>query len=142
MPAIQHVSLTNYQQGNHIPAPVVIRIADSETLFGEDKKDQQIYRFIFTDVNENQTGAITKTQAKQILDILTHAKDNNLSVLVHCIAGIARSGAVAQFAIDYLGFTDNTPTGTTRIPNLAVLNALRLAYQGQTNYEEIFGLED
>jgi protein-tyrosine phosphatase len=72
------------------------------------------------------------------------AKQNNHAVLVHCVAGISRSGAVAQFAIDYLGFEDvmlkqhARNKKVWRLPNAGVLKALRLAYQGETDYDAIF----
>lgn len=142
MPCIQHVSLADYQQQNYDLAQVAIRISDSQALFGADHPDQIIHRFIFADANEGESGVIVAEQADKIVAILQEAKAKGYDVVVHCVAGISRSGAVAQFAIDYLGFGDYyaiSEQKCTRIPNLAVSKALRLAYQGETDYEAIFG---
>lgn len=143
MPTIQHISLADYQQQRHAPAQVAIRIADTNALFGVNHPDQMAHRFIFADANEGESGVILAEQADKIVAILQEAKANNHDVVVHCVAGISRSGAVAQFAIDYLGFEDYYAISgqkCTRIPNLAVSKALRLAYQGETDYDAIFSL--
>ena len=144
MPHIQHVSLADYQQGNFLPAQIAIRIADSQALFGEDKTGQVVYRFIFADVDEGRDDQITALQANDIVNILIDAKQKSHNVLVHCVAGISRSGAIAQFAIDYLGFDDvilnpyMRNNKVWRLPNAGVLKSLRFAYQGDTDYDAIF----
>jgi predicted protein tyrosine phosphatase len=142
MSHIQHVSLANYRSGHFLSADIAIRICDDESMFGEDYPNMQTHRFVFADVNEGDRCAIDCEQAQQILVILQAAKDNNQHVLVHCVAGISRSGAVAQFAIDYLGFDDValkvlSPT-SWRLPNASVLKALRRAYLGNVDYEAVF----
>lgn len=49
--------------------------------------------------------AMTPEQAKQIYDFLLVQKQANRTMgIVHCAAGIARSGAVGTFAADFLDF--------------------------------------
>lgn len=46
--------------------------------------------------------AFTKEQASEIIDFLDKNKDKKLAI-IHCAAGVSRSGAVGQFANDYFG---------------------------------------
>lgn len=57
--------------------------------------------------------AFTEKQAGKIIDFLDKNKDRKLAI-VHCAAGISRSGAVGQFINDYFGedyfkFKKNNP---------------------------------
>lgn len=67
------------------------------TLWFDDvEKDGQI-----SPTNKEFTKAFTNEQAKSILEFLKINK-NAETFLVHCAAGISRSGAVGQFILDYL----------------------------------------
>jgi protein-tyrosine phosphatase len=105
----------------------------------------QTHRFIFADANEGDAHAISHEQAQQLLAILQDAKENSHHVLVHCVAGISRSGAVAQFAIDYFGFDDVVSKvshrAQWRLPNVGVVKALRSAYLGRVDYDAVFRLD-
>jgi protein-tyrosine phosphatase len=59
---------------------------------------------------------ISDDQAKEIVRLLQHALDNNMNVMVHCHAGICRSGAVVEVGT-MMGFT---ATERLRIPNMRV----------------------
>lgn len=59
---------------------------------------------------------ITQEQAKEIVGILQNAMENGQNVIVHCNAGLCRSGAVAEVGV-MMGFSD---TFAPRIPNLMV----------------------
>ena len=65
---------------------------------------------------------------KTIANLLQYALSNRMNVVVHCHAGVCRSGAVAEVGIT-MGFHD---TGVFRAPNLMVkhklLNALGMTY--------------
>ncbi len=55
------------------------------------------YCFRFDDVtNEKDPECITDEQAKMLYNILTHAAENRLSVLSHCVMGKCRSGAITD----------------------------------------------
>jgi rhodanese-related sulfurtransferase len=59
---------------------------------------------------------IQDEQAEQLVELLEHALDKKMDVVVHCFAGICRSGAVAEVGV-MLGFDD---AEAFRSPNLLV----------------------
>ena len=63
----------------------------------------------FDDVNEEEANAMTPEQAKQIVDFI-HTDDNR-PIMVHCTAGVSRSGAVGQVLNWYFNryITENQP---------------------------------
>jgi rhodanese-related sulfurtransferase len=63
---------------------------------------------------------ITDDQACEIISILVDAYESKSNVVVHCSAGICRSGAVVEVGV-MMGFTD---ISNTRIPNLLVKRKL------------------
>lgn len=73
------------------------------------------HNFRFLDVEDGE-GQITDQQAAEIAQILRNAKQNHSNVVVHCVAGVCRSGAVTEAGVA-LGFQD---TETPRVPNLLV----------------------
>ena len=130
MARIQHVSLNDYRQGRFLSAEIAIRIVDDVSLFGEDQPGMLTHRFVFSDVDECHVDAIQSAQAEQIIKILQSAQQANKHVLVHCVAGVSRSAAVAQFAIDFLDFEDGNQPYDLRLPNSAVFSALKRALYG------------
>ena len=66
--------------------------------------------------NFPEEAMISDEQAAQIVAILQDALDNSRNVLVHCHAGICRSGAVVEVGT-MMGFT---ATDRYRQPNLRV----------------------
>jgi predicted protein tyrosine phosphatase len=71
----------------------------------------------------------TVEQADQVLEFLTRIKNSNEGndLLIHCAAGVCRSGAVGSFAreflgLDYEGFAKTNPQ---IVPNILVLHLLR-----------------
>ena len=81
---------------------------------------KETHRFEFLDA-EDRDGfpdetKISDTQAQEIVDLLKHALENNMNVVVHCMAGLCRSGAVAEVGV-MMGFAD---AERTRIPNIRV----------------------
>lgn len=100
------------------PNNVLIQIVDPGTEFPTPRyKFDKVHQFYFLDVeNENDIGWECKMpdeDAIAILNILEDALKNKSSVIVHCHAGLCRSGAVAEIGI-IMGFAD---TDTLRIPN-------------------------
>jgi predicted protein tyrosine phosphatase len=70
----------------------------------------------------------SQAQADDLVRLLQHALENRMNVVVHCFAGVCRSGAVAEVGV-MMGFED---VGKWRSPNLLVkhlmMNALGLPY--------------
>lgn len=130
MPKIVHISRKAFEQGLYAHYPVAIRIADRfDQLTEIVNPTQQSYAFAFLDVDECESDSISEADASLIVHTLMTAKANNEDVVVHCEAGISRSGAVAQFAIDHLGFQEEVAPNSEegkhwRFPNSCVLAML------------------
>ncbi len=82
---------------------------------------KEIHNFEFLDVEENdevldEAMRCSQEQANELVRLLQHALDNRMNVVVHCFAGICRSGAVCEVGV-MMGFND---TERFRQPNLLV----------------------
>lgn len=82
----------------------------------------------FLDLEEDQMPEadefkITYEDAEKIIKFLQDALNNGYNVIVHCTAGVCRSGAVVEVGT-MMGFRD---TGTYRQPNLMVKKYLMKA---------------
>jgi predicted protein tyrosine phosphatase len=100
---------------------MLIQISDPATFFPTPlKKFKEIHQFEFLDAEDNdgfdEDFKISDAQAEKLVALLQHAYANHMNVLVHCHAGICRSGAVVEVAT-MMGFT---ATDRLRIPNLRV----------------------
>jgi hypothetical protein len=109
---------------------MLIQISDHDMAFPTPKHQfKEVHQFTFLDVEEDgvtTTGdgrtidlsefAITDEQAEQLVRLLQHAQNNRMNVVVHCHAGICRSGAVAEVGV-MMGFWD---CERFRSPNLLV----------------------
>jgi predicted protein tyrosine phosphatase len=88
---------------------------------------REIHKFEFMDVERDDKWPnevkITQTQAEEIVRLLQHALDNRMNVVVHCMAGLCRSGAVTEVGV-MMGFDD---TKRFRSPNLLVKHSLMKA---------------
>ena len=62
-------------------------------------------------------------QAAELVRLLQHASANRMNVIVHCVAGVCRSGAVCEVGV-MLGFDD---TEAFRSPNLLVKHRMMKA---------------
>ncbi|MFZ9241278.1 MAG: hypothetical protein ACO22R_09050, partial [Chitinophagaceae bacterium] len=121
---IENVSWDDCKNGWHSDMGInamLIQIADPATFFPTPKKEfKEIHKFEFLDAEDSDgfpdECKISDDQAKQIVGLLQHALDNSMNVLVHCHAGICRSGAVVEVG-SMMGFT---PTDRYRQPNLRV----------------------
>jgi predicted protein tyrosine phosphatase len=100
---------------------MLIRILDPGSEFGVIKRTfKEVYEFEFLDA-EDEDGfedecKIQDEQAEQLVNLLKRAMENRMNVVVHCHAGICRSGAVVEVA-SIMGFT---PSDRYRQPNLRV----------------------
>jgi predicted protein tyrosine phosphatase len=126
-PYIQNVSRQALATGQHLrPSDNTILIQIADCIQGcptptPNNTFVEIHQFNFMDSEEDDPmfppeAKITTEQAKEIVGILRNALAKNQNVIVHCNAGLCRSGAVAEVGV-MMGFTD---TFATRIPNLMV----------------------
>ena len=126
MPFIENVAAADIPMRFHHDAgenSMLIQIMDTGTSWWPEPKHhfREIHRFEFLDVDDKDTVAdeamkISDDQAKQLVALLQHALDKKMNVVVHCVAGICRSGAVCEVGV-MMGFND---CERTRIPNLLV----------------------
>lgn len=138
MPLIENVSWDDVKYGNHTDMgdnAILIQISDPASFFPEPKAAfRAIDKFEFLDAEDSdierygEEPLISDYQANKLVCILQNALSENMNVLVHCHAGICRSGAVVEVA-QMMGFT---PTNRFRQPNLRVkhkmMRALGLTY--------------
>ena len=134
MPWIGNYSFADIYNGRHAIEPgrtVLIRIADIGHLFKETDvklraEFSAIHLFRFFDIepeevhDETQVGEIVPAQAVIIEYILSEALNEGYNVVVHCNAGLCRSGAVAEVGV-MMGFDD---LRRPRTPNLFVKRLL------------------
>ena len=133
---IENVSKSDIILGHHMDPgsnAMLIQIMDPAEGFPTPKyKFKEVHQFEFLDV-EDKDGfpdecKISDEQAIEIVRLLKHALDKSMNVIVHCHAGICRSGAVVEVAT-MIGFT---ATDRYRQPNLRVkhkmMKALGLTY--------------
>ena len=124
-PFIENISLTDVRQGWHYdtyPLGRLISITDKnfEGTVKPKMVFSKIHRFVFDDEEDPHHlthQVITPEQGKEIAIALLNARYDNRSVIVHCLAGLCRSGAVVEVAISRLGFRD---TEKHRQPNVLV----------------------
>lgn len=97
---------------------------------------KEIHNFEFLDVEEtdevlDEAMRCSQEQANELVRLLQHALNNHMNVVVHCFAGICRSGAVCEVGV-MMGFND---TERFRQPNLLVkkrmMKALGWTYEEQ-----------
>ena len=121
---IENVSKSDVYNGHHYdagPNAMLIRIQDPATEFGKIKYPfKEVYEFEFLDA-EDEDGfedecKISDTQAELLVGLLKRAQEKAMNVVVHCHAGICRSGAVVEVAT-MMGFT---PSDRYRQPNIRV----------------------
>ena len=121
---IQNVSMSDVRQGFHIDPGInsmLIQIVDPAYEFPVPKYQfRETHQFEFLDAereaNFPDEAKITDTQAQELVRLLQHAQDQHMNVIVHCHAGVCRSGAVTEVGV-MLGFKD---TESFRSPNLLV----------------------
>ena len=123
---IQNVALADIPKRHHIDAgenSMLIQIVDPAMEFPIPKHQfKEVYQFEFLDLesaDELEGGEefmITDEQAAQLVALLQRAFNKRMNVVVHCHAGIWRSGAVAEIGV-MMGFQD---AQAFRAPNLRV----------------------
>lgn len=125
MPWIENVSLGDIPKGRHHNAgenSMLIQIVDPDMEFPVPMhKFKETHKFKFLDIEVNdytidETFRCSDEQAAELVRLLQHALEKRMNVVVHCHAGVCRSGAVAEVGV-IMGFDD---TEAFRSPNLLV----------------------
>jgi len=130
-PFILNLSYNDIQKGYYSEESsedVLIQICDPCLGFPTPKHPfHRTYQFEFCDIDENNSDkdmfdefGMTVEQAEAIVMILRKCLIEGRNVVVHCVAGVCRSGAVVEVGT-MMGFRD---TGTHRIPNVWVKTLL------------------
>ena len=128
MPWIENVAAADIPTGFHHdcgPNSMLISITDPAGWRPEAKHDfKERHDFEFLDAEDadgfSDETKISDAQAEQIAALLKHALENRMNVVVHCMAGICRSGAVTEVGV-MMGFND---CEKYRQPNLRVKHKL------------------
>ena len=125
MPWIENVAASDIPTGFHHaagPNSMLISIVDPASWRPEAKHEfKERHNFEFLDVErdhhvDDEAMKCSQEQADELVRLLQHALDNRMNVVVHCFAGICRSGAVCEVGV-MMGFDD---VGRWRSPNLLV----------------------
>ena len=128
---IENVSRDDIRHGRHYDCgenSMLIQISDPPGDHPTPKCNfKEVHQFDFLDAEDSdgfpEEAKINDEQAAEIACLLQHALDNCMNVVVHCHAGICRSGAVVEVA-SMMGFT---PTDRYRQPNLRVKHKMMKA---------------
>lgn len=126
---VENISKRDCAAGLHLDPTkhptVLVQICDLDDEFAEPRYHKDFVRIVrvkFSDVDDPlHPDCISESHARLIADALLQAKKDQHHVVVHCFAGICRSGAVAEVGT-MLGFT--VPPGRSRIPNSLVKRRL------------------
>ena len=132
MPWIENVAAADIPTGFHHDVglnSMLISITDPAGWRPEAKQQfKERHNFEFLDVEEqdhvdDEAMRCSQEQANELVRLLQHALDNRMNVVVHCMAGICRSGAVTEVGV-MMGFQD---TERFRSPNLLVKHRMMKA---------------
>lgn len=133
MPWIQNIAASDVPTGFHVAVgdnSMLIQIMDTGTTWWPTPKHnfKEVHRFEFLDIEKNDecidpAMKCSQEQANELVRLLQHALENRMDVIVHCFAGICRSGAVCEVGV-MLGFND---TERFRSPNLLVKHQMMRA---------------
>jgi predicted protein tyrosine phosphatase len=131
MPWIENVAAADIPTRFHHdagPNSMLISITDPGGWRPKAKHEfKERHDFEFMDVERDDKWPdevkITPAQAEEIVRLLQHALDHRMNVVVHCMAGLCRSGAVTEVGV-MMGFDD---TERFRSPNLLVKHSLMKA---------------
>ena len=132
MPWIQNVALSDIRNGHHFDAGInsmLIQIVDPPGDFPTPFHHfKEVHQFQFLDIEEkdfalDEAMRCSQEQANDLVQLLQHALENRMNVVVHCHAGVCRSGAVCEIGV-MLGFAD---TEVFRAPNLLVKHRMMKA---------------
>lgn len=128
MPWIANHSFAEVNKGTHTLEPgrtALIRIGDAATMFFNRDvyhfdKFAAVREYDFQDIEDIDAGAMNEEQAADMVAFLQEALRLRLNVVVHCVQGLCRSGAVVEAGVA-MGFQD---AEILRLPNLHVKKLL------------------
>lgn len=142
-PWIQNTGIGEIKKGFHMDPGInamLIQICDPPGDFPTPKYQfREVHQFQFLDVEKDdfvldEEMRCSQEQANELVRLLQHAMDKRMNVIVHCHAGVCRSGAVCEVGV-MMGFRD---TEVFRSPNLLVkhrmMKALGWAYDENEPY--------
>ena len=125
---IQNVSYKRIENGNHYHSDNIelIQIVDPCKEFPISVKPfKEIHRFEFCDVSSSDSilwdGRMSESTGREIIFILRNAYSANRDIIVHCMGGISRSGAVVEIGLR-IGFKDSK--GDYRNPNIYMVELM------------------
>lgn len=105
-------------------------------------KFKEIHNFEFLDAEDSDgfpdEAKISDEQAQELVRLLQHALANNMNVVVHCYAGLCRSGAVAEVGV-MMGFQD---CERFRSPNLRVKHKMMKILEWSYDLDEKPNIDD
>ena len=121
---IENVSRSDVRLGHHSDLGENVMLIQISDPPGDHPtphhKFKEVHQFDFLDAEDedgfDEDFMISDEQAAELVRLLQHALDKSMNVLVHCHAGICRSGAVTEVGT-MMGFT---ATERFRQPNLRV----------------------
>ena len=121
---IENVPMANIPLAHHYdpgPNSMLIQIVDPDMKHPIPKYPfKEVHKYKFLDIEDESSVGPSKWHAERIMENLKHALENRMNVVVHCVAGICRSGAVVEAGVA-LGFED---TGVYRQPNMLLKQLL------------------
>ena len=147
MPWIQNCAADDIPKGFHVAVKensMLIQIADPASWFPTPKHQfKEVHQFEFLDVEEkdhvdDEAMKCSHEQAAELVRLLQHALANNMDVIVHCFAGICRSGAVCEVGV-MMGFQD---TERFRSPNLLVKHRMMKSLGWTYDADEQHNIDD
>ncbi len=120
---IYNASAIDFKKGNHPTSDnmLAIQIVDPAGLPPQSPhafKETHIFEFLDIEDNDEYVDefGVTDEQAEQLVALLRKAIEQQMDIVVHCTAGMCRSGAVVEVGV-MMGFTDPL---VFRLPNTRV----------------------
>jgi predicted protein tyrosine phosphatase len=144
MPWIQNVAAADIPTGFHVAVKensMLISITDPcgwRPTAKHQFKERHDFEFLDAEDKDgfDEDFKISDAQAAELVRLLQHALDNHMDVIVHCMAGLCRSGAVCEVGV-MMGFQD---TEKFRSPNMRVkhrmMRVLGWTYDENETYDE------